>query len=214
MITLLIIISFVIGSIPTGLLIAQSKGIDLRKVGSGNIGATNVMRASGKKAAVLTLLGDIAKGAAVVGIAKTLPYFGFQTPDLRFEILHSTIFCSQLALEGIMGISVILGHNFSLFLKFKGGKGVATSIGVLLVFSPYAALFTVILWFLVAIWTKYSSLSALVSFGLLPLNIYIFDYSKEKIIIAVAITILIFLRHTPNIKHLIKGTENKMGGGN
>jgi glycerol-3-phosphate acyltransferase PlsY len=187
----LIILSFLIGSIPTGLLIAKTKGIDLRKVGSGNIGATNVLRAVSKEAALLTLLGDIGKGAIPVAIAKTLAMDTFDT--------------------GIIGISAILGHNFSLFLKFKGGKGVATSIGVLLIFSPYVALFTIMLWLLTAKWSRYSSLSALVAFGLLPLSIYMLDYSKDKIIIAIAITVLIFIRHIANIKRLVQGTESKIG---
>lgn len=187
----LMILSFLIGSIPTGLLIAKTKGIDLRKVGSGNIGATNVLRAVGKETALFTLLGDIAKGAVPVAIGK---FFGWGIFD-----------------AGILGLSAILGHNFSLFLKFKGGKGVATSIGVLLAFSPHVALLTITLWLLTARWTRYSSLSALVSFGLLPLSIYIIDYSKEKMIIAVAITVLIFIRHAANIKRLIQGTESKIG---
>jgi glycerol-3-phosphate acyltransferase PlsY len=184
-------ISFLIGSIPIGLLIARSKGVDLRKVGSGNIGATNVMRAVGKEAALLTLLGDMAKGAIAVGIAKLLSL--------------GTIY------EGLLGLSAILGHNFSIFLIFRGGKGVATSIGVLFVFSPYVALFTIIVWLLTAKWTRYSSLSALLSFGLLPLSIYMIDYSREKMIIGIVITVLIFLRHTANIKRIIQGTETKTG---
>lgn len=187
----LMILSFLIGSIPTGLLIAKTKGIDLRKVGSGNIGATNVLRAVGKEAALFTLIGDIAKGALPVAIGK---FFGVGIFD-----------------AGILGLSAILGHNFSLFLKFKGGKGVATSIGVLLAFSPHVALLTITLWLLTARWTRYSSLSALVSFGLLPLSIYMLDYSNEKMIIAIAITVLIFIRHIANIKRLIQGTESKIG---
>lgn len=187
----LIILSFLIGSIPTGLLIARTMGIDLRKVGSGNIGATNVLRAVGKEAALFTLLGDIAKGAVPVAIAKALALDASDT--------------------GILGLSAILGHNFSLFLRFKGGKGVATSIGVLLAFSAHVALFTITIWLLTARWTRYSSLSALIAFGLLPLSIYMLDYSKEKMIIAITITVLIFVRHTTNIKRLIQGTESKIG---
>lgn len=187
----LIILSFFIGSIPTGLLIAKTKGIDLRKVGSGNIGATNVLRAVGKEEALFTLIGDIAKGALPVAVGK---FFGLGV----FEV-------------GIVGLSAIVGHNFSLFLKFKGGKGVATSIGVLLAFSPHVALLTIIFWLLVAKWTRYSSLSALIAFGLLPLSIYMLDYSKEKMIIAVAIAGLIFIRHIANIKRLVQGTESKIG---
>jgi glycerol-3-phosphate acyltransferase PlsY len=187
----LMILSFLIGSIPTGLLIARTKGIDLRKVGSGNIGATNVLRAVGKEAALFTLIGDIAKGALPVAIGK---FFGLGIFD-----------------AGILGISSILGHNFSLFLKFKGGKGVATSIGVLLAFSPHVALLTITIWLLTARWTRYSSLSALIAFGLLPLSIYMLDYSKEKMIISVVITCLIFVRNTANVKRLMQGTESKIG---
>lgn len=188
---LFIIASFLIGSIPTGLLIAKSKGVDLRKIGSGNIGATNVLRALGKEAALLTLFGDMLKGILPVAIGNLFGFGIFYT--------------------GILGISSILGHNFSIFLKFKGGKGVATSIGVLMAYSPYVALFTITIWLLTAKKTKYSSLSALVAFGLLPLSIYIIDYSKEKIIIAVIITVLIFLSHISNIKRLLQGTESKIG---
>lgn len=187
----LFVISFIIGSIPTGLLIAKTKEIDLRKVGSGNIGATNVLRAVGKEAAILTLIGDMAKGIAPVVMGK---FFGFGIFD-----------------AGILGISAILGHNFSFFLKFKGGKGVATSLGVLLAFSPHVALLTITIWLLTVKRTRYSSLSALIAFGLLPLSIYILDYSKEKMIIAIAITVLIFIRHTANIKRLMQGTESKIG---
>lgn len=190
MIYALIMLSFIIGSIPTGLLIAKSKGIDLRKIGSGNIGATNVMRALGKEAALLTLAGDMAKGAVPVAIAQAL----------SLGVMD----------QGILGLAAILGHNFSLFLKFKGGKGVATSLGVLLIFSPHVALFTIVIWLLAVKWGEYSSVGALTAFGLLPLSMYMIDYSEEKIIIAVAITSLIYIRHIPNIKRLIKGTEGKI----
>ena len=184
-------VSFIIGSIPTGLLIARAKGIDLRKVGSGNIGATNVMRAVGKKAALFTLIGDIAKGIVPVVITKAL----------AFDPLYA----------GISGISAILGHNFSIFLKFKGGKGVATSIGVVLALSPHVGLFTVIMWLMTAKWTRYSSLSALVAFGLLPLSFYLIDHSRQNIIFGAIIALLIFIRHTANIKRLVQGTETKIG---
>ncbi len=187
----LMTMSFLIGSIPTGLLIAKTRGIDLRKTGSGNIGATNVLRTVGKKEALLTLIGDILKGTLPVAVGKTIGLDTFNT--------------------GMLGICAILGHNFSLFLKFKGGKGVATSIGVLLAFSPHVALLTITIWILTAKRTRYSSLSALIAFGLLPLSIYLMDYSKEKMIISIAITILIFIRHTSNIKRLIQGKESKIG---
>ncbi len=194
MIIALVIVSFVVGSIPTGQVIAKTRGIDLRKVGSGNIGATNVMRVLGKEAALLTLLGDVAKGAVPVLVARLVHF-----PE------HAVLY------EGVVGLAAILGHNFSLFLKLRGGKGVATSFGVLFVLSPYVALFTVTLWLMTLRWTSYSSLSALVSFGLLPLNVVIIDYSEEKLIIASAITLFVFLRHVDNIKRLLQGNETKIG---
>ncbi|MGQ9570390.1 MAG: glycerol-3-phosphate 1-O-acyltransferase PlsY [Thermodesulfovibrionales bacterium] len=190
-IAFLIIFAFLLGSIPIGVILARMKGVDLKKVGSGNIGATNVLRSIGRYPAILTLIGDMLKGtlAAVTGW-----YFDV-------GILY----------EGIIGLFAILGHNFSFFLGFKGGKGVATSIGVLLFYSPYPALITCIIWLVVVIRTKYSSLGALISFGLLPLLIYIIDFSKEKLFVAFLITVFIVIRHKNNIQRLMKGTERKIG---
>lgn len=206
---ILLALSFLIGSIPTGMLIARAKGIDLRKVGSGNIGATNVMRAAGKESALLTLLGDMAKGALPLllyrgllasGVAVALP-----------ELLQNPQYNAVSAAEGALGIAAIVGHDFSLFLKGRGGKGVATSLGVLLVFSPYAGLFTISLWLLTAKWTRYSSLSALVAFGALPATVYVLDYAPERSIVAVAMLFLIIIKHRENIQRLIKGTESRIG---
>ncbi len=190
-ISLLIIFSFILGSVPFGVIIAKIRGVNLKKVGSGNIGATNVLRALGKSSAAATLLGDMLKGTAAVLAAKFLSL----GPDY----------------EGIMGIAAILGHNFSIFLKFKGGKGVATGIGVLLSYSPKIAILTIIIWLIVVLIARYSSLGAIVSFGLLPVNIFLFDFSQSKLIISAVIALLILARHSGNIKRLIKGTEKKIG---
>jgi glycerol-3-phosphate acyltransferase PlsY len=191
-ISLLIIcaFAFIIGSVPVGMLVARAKGVDLKKVGSGNIGATNVMRSLGKGPAALTLVGDMLKGTLAVALGR---YFGLGT-----------------FYEGIVGLSAILGHNFSVFLGFRGGKGVATSLGVFILYSPRTALITVVVWIVVVITTKYSSLGALISFGLLPLNIVLFD-TKEKLPVALLVTLLILIRHTDNIQRLMKGTERKIG---
>jgi len=187
---LIFIISFLIGSIPFGIIIAKAKGIDLKKVGSGNIGATNVLRSLGKYPALLTLLGDVLKGTVAVALGR---YFGL-----------SPLFV------GLAGFGAILGHNFSIFLGFRGGKGVATSFGMLSIYSPQSALFTFIIWIIVVMTTKYSSLGALVSFGLLPLSMLFFEQS-DKVLIAVLITVFIFARHTDNIKRLLSGNERKIG---
>ncbi|HXX80544.1 MAG TPA: glycerol-3-phosphate 1-O-acyltransferase PlsY [Thermodesulfovibrionales bacterium] len=183
--------AFLLGSIPFGVVVAKIYGVNLKKVGSGNIGATNVLRAMGTGPALLTLVGDVVKGSLAVVMGR----FFFHSPSL----------------EGIMGLSAIAGHNFSLFLRFRGGKGVATSIGVLLIYSPKVGILTVILWFMVILITRYSSLAAIVSFGLLPLGIYILDYSQGKLMIAILIAFLLIFRHTDNIKRLLQGTELKIG---
>ena len=188
---LLSALSFIIGSVPVGVVIAGIKGVDLRKVGSGNIGATNVLRAMGKIPAILTLAGDMLKGVVPVIAGR---YF-FDNP----------------AIVWVIGLSAILGHNFSIFLGFKGGKGVATSIGVILVYSPVAGAITIAAWLVTAFITRYSSMGAMIAFGILPLSIYLFDYSAEKVIISVMIAVLLMLRHAGNIKRLIEGTESKIG---
>lgn len=187
---LLLIISFIIGSIPFGIIIAKAKRVNLKKVGSGNIGATNVLRSLGKWPAALTLLGDVLKGTAAVALGR---YVG-----------------AAPVYEGLFGLSAILGHNFSIFLGFRGGKGVATSLGVLAIYSPQTAIVTFIIWLVVVVFTKYSSLGALVSFGFLPINILLLD-DKGKLFTAILITILIFFRHRDNIQRLIKGTERRIG---
>lgn len=189
-IIILLSFAFLVGSIPFGIIVAKAKGVDLKKVGSGNIGATNVLRSLGKWHAIVTLLGDILKGTLVVAIGRYLEVGPFY--------------------EGLIGISAILGHNFSIFLRFKGGKGVATSLGVLAIYTPQVALVTVVLWLLVVVSTRYSSLGALVSFGLLPVSVLFLDDSK-KLITALLITALIIVRHRDNIQRLLKGTERRIG---
>lgn len=184
------LVAFLIGSIPIGQIIARSRGIDLQKAGSGNIGATNVLRTTGKLPALFTLLGDYAKGVAVILLAR---FFDV-------GIVH----------QGIMGIIAVLGHNFSIFLKFKGGKGVATSLGVLSIYAPLAAMTTVILWLMTVALTRYSSLGAVISFCSLPLSIFLFD-AKEKLPIAIIISIILLVRHKDNIRRLIAGTESRVG---
>jgi glycerol-3-phosphate acyltransferase PlsY len=186
----LMVMAFLIGSIPFGIIIAKFKGVDLKKVGSGNIGATNVLRSLGKTPAIFTLLGDILKGTIAVALARFFNVSVFQ--------------------EGLIGLASVVGHNFSIFLGFKGGKGVATSFGVLFIYSPMVGLLTAIIWLLVVIISRYSSLGALLSFALLPFNMIIFDV-KEKIPIAILLTLFVFIRHISNINRLIKGEERKIG---
>ena len=185
------LLAYLLGSVPAGLIIAKRRGVDLHKEGSGNIGATNVLRTAGKGAAVLTLIGDALKGTVAALIGR---YF----------------FPGNFYAEGAVGLCAILGHDFSLFLKFKGGKGVATSLGVLSIYSPLGGLFTVIIWLMTVLITKYSSLGALISFGVLPVGVLLFD-AKEKFPLAFLFTALLFIRHKDNIKRLAAGRENRIG---
>lgn len=187
----LILFAFIMGSIPVGLIIAKIKGVDLRKVGSGNIGATNVLRAMGKGPAIITLLGDMFKGFIPVYL--------------------STYLLDDTFIRGITGLFAILGHDFSLFLRFRGGKGVATSIGVLLAYSPIVAILTILLWIIVVFLSRYSSMGAIVSFLLLPLNTYILDHSYDKLTISTLMTLLLLFKHRDNIGRLLSGKEPKIG---
>ena len=184
--------AYLLGSVPTGLLIAKRRGVDVRTSGSGNIGATNVLRTAGKGAAAGTLIGDALKGAFAALIGR---YF----------------FPENVYAEGAVGLCAILGHDFSCFLKLRGGKGVATSLGVLGVYAPATGLFAVAVWAVTVLVTKYSSLGALVSFGLLPVGILLFD-TREKLPFSLLVATLLFIRHKDNITRLAAGKEPRIGG--
>ncbi|TAN42671.1 MAG: glycerol-3-phosphate 1-O-acyltransferase [Nitrospirae bacterium] len=187
---LLVAAAFLLGSVPTGLIIAKLRGIDLRASGSGNIGATNVLRTAGKLPGLLTLAGDMLKGTAAAWLA---------------------VYCGlDIAGQGMVCLSAVLGHDFSCFLNFRGGKGVATSLGVLSIYSPQTCLLTVIIWVITALVTRFSSLGALVAFGLLPVSMYFLD-SRDKLLFAFFVTMLIMIKHRDNISRLLKGTESKIG---
>ena len=188
---LLILTAYFIGSIPFGVLVAKARGIDLQNVGSKNIGASNVFRSVGKLPALLTLLGDALKGTAVVMLCVFMIGRGFW--------------------ESVIGIAVVLGHMYSIFLSFRGGKGVATGLGVLVVYSPFPAIILIIIWVLTALFTKYSSLAAITAFISLPVIFALVEDSKEKISFAIMLAFLIILKHRSNIKRLFEGTETKIG---
>ena len=192
--TLAILVSYLLGAIPFGLFFSKLfSDVDIRTVGSGNIGATNVLRAAGKKAAILTLLMDTMKGLIPVLIVKFL----FQDD----------------AITVLSGAAAILGHNFPVYLKFKGGKGVATSYGVVLAVAPWIGCLCLLVWVLVAYIWRYSSLSALVSFACyLGLTFFITSQqSKPYGLLALFIFGMIYYRHRENIKRLLSGTEPKIG---
>jgi len=210
-IIIFLILSFIIGSIPFGLVIVKISGYgDIRKIGSGNIGATNVLRTGNKLIAALTLILDISKSFIIIYLAQ----INFK-PIIAEELLITLLLS--------VGLLSILGHMFSPFLLFKGGKGIATAAGILLFLSWPCALLTLLVWLLFATIFKTSSLGALtasisaplffwslkevVNTGLLPNSLRI---SNIEIYIVLIIVILIWIKHIPNIKRIIKGTESKI----
>lgn len=185
-----IIFSYILGSIPFGYLIYYlTEKKDIRKEGSGNIGATNVLRTKGKTAGIITLILDVLKGA--------LP------------IIYGLIHFNNPVIIVFGGAMAITGHMFSIYLKFKGGKGVATLLGVLIAFSPKAALVLIAVFLVTIISTKYVSAGSIM--GVICVFFYIvFTNIVEVAMIFLVITILIIIRHQENIKRIIKGKENRL----
>ncbi|MGE0825643.1 MAG: glycerol-3-phosphate 1-O-acyltransferase PlsY [Candidatus Binatia bacterium] len=186
---LVILLTYLCGSIPTGVLIARKMNIDIRQVGSGNVGATNVARSVGKKAGLFTLLGDVLKGLLPVIIVRILD-FG-----------ETAVACAA--------VSAIVGHMFSPFLHFSGGKGVATGLGVFLGFAPLALLLALVPFLLTFAASRIVSLASLVSTLIAPILLWWFSYAPAYIYAGWLIAILISLRHRENIVRLLHGTEPK-----
>ncbi len=189
-----ILCSYLIGAVPFGMLFTRIfSHVDVRTVGSGNIGATNVLRAAGKKAAILTLLADALKGLIPVLIARTLFQLDWVTAGT--------------------GAAAVLGHNFPVYLAFKGGKGVATSFGVMLAIAPWTGLACLVLWLIAAMVWRYSSLSALLAFTAYPLITILGPRRASQAFgtLSLFIFAMIYYRHRENIKRLLAGKEPKIG---
>ncbi|WP_138465094.1 glycerol-3-phosphate 1-O-acyltransferase PlsY [Poseidonocella sp. HB161398] len=181
---------YLLGSVPFGLVIARLFGLgDLRKIGSGNIGATNVLRTGSKPAAFLTLVLDAGKAAAAALIARAL--WGEDAAQ-------------------IAGAAAFFGHCFPVYLKFKGGKGVATFLGTLLALSWPVGLAACATWLATALLLRISSLSALVAAALSPLWALALDQG-QMVLLCIVLAVLVFLRHRPNIARIVAGTEPKIG---
>lgn len=181
--------AYLIGSIPTGLLLGKAYGIDVRKEGSGNIGATNLYRTVGRKVGIITLIGDCLKGLVPVVLVKF----------------------SSLPVESAawVGLAAFCGHVFSVFLKFKGGKGVATALGVFLALAPLAVALAIALFAgLMFIW-RYVSLGSISAAFAMPVAVFFLGGSSNLTIVTAIISAIVIIRHHENIKRLISGTENK-----
>ncbi|MCL2474318.1 MAG: glycerol-3-phosphate 1-O-acyltransferase PlsY [Alphaproteobacteria bacterium] len=189
--------AYLLGSIPFGLILTKMFGYgDIRKIGSGNIGTTNVLRTGNKSLAVLTLLCDAFKGAAAVCFSVLL----------LGDVLSDW---GDVFILFVVPLAAVLGHMFPVWLGFKGGKGVATGIGVLAVLSPYTALATMVLWIPIAYITRLSSLATLLVSVLIPIGLWLFD-RIEVIPLSIVLIILIFFKHKGNIGRLLKGTEPRI----
>ena len=185
------ILGYFLGSIPFGLVLCRLFKIgDIRKIGSGNIGVTNVLRTGRKGVALLTLVCDVSKA----GVASLIV----------LALTHSPL------LGLFTGASAVFGHNFPVWLKFKGGKGVAATLGVILVNSPLAGLYTLGTWLLVALIFRYSSLAALVSLLLAPLYAFLTGKGLIYILFYLFLAGLAYVRHIQNIKRLLNKTESKI----
>ena len=189
---LFIILAYLIGSIPVGVILGKAKGTDPRTIGSGNIGATNVMRAAGKMTGMLTLVGDVLKGLIPVVLVA-------HAGEPRIIVV-------------VAGLAAFLGHLFPIFLRFRGGKGVATALGVYIALDPFAIIIAAIVFVAVLVKWQYVSLGSLVGVAAMPVLLYLLNGPAEYIYLSLIMGTLIFVKHRENIGRLLAGTENKITG--
>lgn len=192
----IIIISYLLGNISTSYIIAKRMaGVDIRTQGSGNAGSTNVLRTLGKKAGAMTFIGDLLKGIIAVLIAKLIANI----------IGLDTLNAGYLAVVG-----VVCGHNWPALLGFRGGKGVATSLGAMIAINPAIALSCFGIFLIIVYFTKYVSLGSVVGIATSPV-IMLFNQNKRGVLVTLFLTISVIYTHKENIKRLLNGTERKIG---
>jgi glycerol-3-phosphate acyltransferase PlsY len=193
-----IAVSYLLGSIPCGYLVVKAiRGIDVRNFGSGNIGTTNVQRILGSSSALLVLVGDMGKGALSVYLGVLLAPLAHMSPQV---------------MGGMAGITSIIGHNWPVFLKFKGGKGVAISAGVFLTLTPFPLMLSALVMALVVGLTRYVSLGSITAVGALPF--FIWFWMKEGsfyLVLSALAAFLILIRHRSNLRRLLQGKERRLG---
>jgi glycerol-3-phosphate acyltransferase PlsY len=185
-----VIFAYLLGSVPTGYILGSLAGVDVRKAGSGNVGATNVARVVGKRHGIFTLVADIAKGFVPVVVA-----------------LHLGLTSAATVL---VGVAAFLGHLYPVFLRFQGGKGVATALGVFLGLSPWATLVLIPIFVLVILATRVVSLSSMVAAASAPIVFWLLTASPILTGTSVFIALMIILRHRGNIQRLLSGTEPRV----
>jgi glycerol-3-phosphate acyltransferase PlsY len=197
------LLAYLVGSTPTGFLVAKARGVDIRAVGSGNIGATNVFRVLGVPAGTFVMVADAAKGwfsaKLVAKWAATVFLAGYS--DLTVEWLA---LCA--------GFGAVLGHNYTCWLRFKGGKGISTSAGVLLAIVPVPLMIILTVFVIVLATTRYVSLASMAASFTLPFATWLTGRSGNLIGVTAAMAVLAIYKHKANIKRLIQGTESRVGG--
>jgi glycerol-3-phosphate acyltransferase PlsY len=191
--------AYLLGSIPTGYLVGRAKGIDIRTAGSGNIGATNVFRSVGKTAGVFALIVDGLKGyAACTWLCDwTLTLLGVSPTDAELYRIFA-------------GIAAVLGHNFTCWLKFKGGKGIATSAGVYFALAPLAAGIALVAWVIAFVLSRYASIASIAAAVALPAAIWLTPHSLTLRIVTTVLGLLAIFKHRGNIRRLLNGTEHRV----
>jgi glycerol-3-phosphate acyltransferase PlsY len=187
---LMVVLSYLLGSVPTGFLLGSLSGVDVRKAGSGNVGATNVARVVGRKQGLFTLLGDAAKGWIPTFLSIQ---FGFSE-----------------GVTSLVGLAAFLGHLYPVFLKFRGGKGVATALGILSALAPLAAALLVFVFTLVAGISRFVSLASIASGVAAPAVFWMLGYPAVEIWFGFALGLIVVIRHRGNIERLISGAEPKL----
>ncbi len=186
---ILIGFAYLLGSMPTGFLLGYFAGVDVREAGSGNVGATNVARVAGKWLGLLTLVVDAAKGFVPVFLAQQMD--------------------SGVALSGVVALAAFFGHLYPIFLKFQGGKGVATALGVLLALAPAAAGILALVFLLVVLVSRIVSLASIVAAGMIPAAIWLLSYPSLLAGLTSVMALMIVWRHRENIRRLVSGVEPK-----
>ena len=210
--------AYLLGSIPFGFLMAKAKGIDIRSVGSGNIGATNAMRVLGKPAGIAVLLLDAAKGfvACFLGVLIWM-YFSMQTSGLHsitdssssdFDKMWNAFSNFQI----LAGIFAVLGHNYTCWLKFKGGKGIATTAGVYLALAPWPLFIALMIFILAVVLTRYISAGSITAAVVLPIMVWVWPPQNIFLgMVTTALGVLAIYKHKSNLQRLMAGTENRLG---
>lgn len=200
---LVALVAYLLGSIPTGYLVAKVRGVDIRKHGSGNIGATNVFRILGKPAGIFVLLADASKGWLAVCVAAPWVLSRWLAADAGAANVNTAAL--------VAGFCAILGHNYTCWLNFKGGKGVATTAGVLLAWTPGGFGIALGIWIVVFALSGYVSLASIVGAASLPFATGFMGRPVSFIVVTAVLGVLAIYKHRDNIKRLRNGTENRFG---